>query len=156
MRAFMTNSERFGWDDRYLVGHGAIDDTHQEFAVRLDGLLHAGDDALSEALDGLAQHAEEHFALEESLMTRHRFPASQCHADEHAHVLASLAEARGQAAAGDARLVRDLAVALADWFPGHAEVMDSALAIWISHRTAGGAPVVLRRRMRPDAAMPVA
>jgi hemerythrin len=150
----MTNAERFGWDDRYLVGHGAIDDTHQEFAARLDGLLRAGDDTLGDALDDLERHAEEHFALEEALMARHRFPARQCHADEHARVLASLAEVRGLAAAGDAQLVRELAVALADWFPGHAEVMDSALAIWISHRTAGGAPVVLRRRMRPDAAMP--
>ena len=51
----------------------------------------------------------------------------------------------------DARAVVDdrhrdaLAQALADWFPGHATYLDSALAHWMFHRRFGGKPVVIHR-----------
>ena len=49
-------------------------------------------------------------------------------------------------------VVRELAQALADWFPGHADYMDAALSHWLSKRTHGGAPVVLRRGVATAAA----
>ena len=39
-----------------------------------------------------------------------------------------------------------LAQALQDWFPGHVQHLDSALATWLVHRTHGGRPLVLRRK----------
>ena len=41
---------------------------------------------------------------------------------------------------------RSLAVALHDWFPGHATHLDSALSHWMCKQRHGGKPVVLRRR----------
>ena len=46
---------------------------------------------------------------------------------------------------GNFGVVRELAQALMDWFPGHADYMDSALALWMVKRSHGGAPLVFRR-----------
>ena len=51
-------------------------------------------------------------------------------------------------AAGDIAVGRGLALALADWFPGHSDYMDAALATWVMKKVANGAPVPLRRVMR--------
>ena len=139
----------FDWDDRYLVGHGVIDATHREFADLLAVLLATDDDGLAAALDALTHHAEAHFALEEQLMERYAFPPRECHTDEHQRVLASVREVGALLAEGDFAVARELADALADWFPGHCDYMDSALAIWVVKKTMQGAPVVLRRLKPP-------
>jgi hemerythrin len=136
------------WDDRYLVGHQAIDRTHAEFVELLSAMQRGPDHELPRLLDALAAHIETHFALEERLMREHEFPARECHADEHARVMASVQEVRVDVAAGERHVARELARALADWFPGHSDYMDSALAIWVVKRRTAGAPVVLRRFKR--------
>lgn len=134
---------RFG--DHLLVGHAAMDREHRAFADDLHALQQADDTGFAAALQQLTVHLQVHFALEEQLIDAHRFPAGACHAEEHRKVLASLAEVQALVAQGDIAIGRELADALADWFPGHAENMDGALAIWVSRKTHGGAPVVLRR-----------
>ncbi len=131
--------------DRLLVGHAAMDREHRAFADDLRALRGADDADFAAVLQQLAVQLQLHFALEEQLITEHRFPAGACHAEEHRKVLASLAEVQALVAQGDIAIGRELAEALADWFPGHAENMDGALAIWVSRKTHGGAPVVLRR-----------
>ena len=89
------------WDDRYLVGHQAMDDTHREFVDLVNAMLRAGDGDFAAALDAFARHAEEHFASEQRLMERYGFPPRDCHVDEHERVLASVREVRSLVAAGD-------------------------------------------------------
>jgi hemerythrin len=141
----MVTDEGFLWDDRYLVGHHGVDDAHREFAALVDAMLVADDASAAPAMAAIARHIESHFALEDRLMERYAFPARQCHADEHARVRASVKEVEALVAAGRTELCRDLGEALADWFPGHSDYMDSALAIWVAKKTTNGAPVVLRR-----------
>ncbi len=141
----MKEAETFAWDDRYLLGHAAMDDTHREFVERVDALLTADDAALPEALAAFARHAEAHFAQENAWMEAHGFPARECHIDEHNKVLASVYAVQQQLVDGDVELCRELASALMVWFPGHADYLDSALAGWLVKRTHGGAPLVLRR-----------
>jgi hemerythrin len=46
------------------------------------------------------------------------------------------------------KIGRGLVTALEEWFPGHADYLDSALAKWMVKQSFGGervAPVVLRR-----------
>lgn len=140
-----TPTAAFEWDDRYLLGHRAMDDTHQEFVALVDAMLTVGDPDFPAALDAFARHAEDHFAQENRLMDQHDFPARGCHVDEHDKVLTSVREVRALVAAGDLEIGRELAQALMDWFPGHADYMDSALATWLVKKTANGAPLVLRR-----------
>ncbi|MBB3181935.1 bacteriohemerythrin [Variovorax sp. Sphag1AA] len=138
----------FAWDDRYLVGHQAMDDTHHEFVELVDAMLGAGDDAFASILERFAVHVEAHFATEQRLMDQFGYPVRDCHVEEHERVLASVREVRALVADGDIETGRDLARALADWFPGHTDYMDSALSTWITKKVANGAPVVLRRSMR--------
>jgi hemerythrin len=139
----------FAWNDRYLLGHPGIDDTHREFVACVDALLGASDAELPAALAAFARHAKEHFTQEREWMDSggpgQEFPARDCHVGEHEQVLASVREVQEQLAQGDCAIVRALAKALQAWFPGHADHMDSALAHWLVKRAHGGAPLVLKR-----------
>ena len=145
----MTNPPVFTWSDRFLLGHRTIDDTHREFVECVDALLRASDAEIPAALEAFARHAEAHFAQEDAWLSAADFPTGgDCHIDEHAKVLASVSEVReALQQEGDVALCRELALALQDWFPGHVQHLDSALATWMVQRTHGGRPVLFRRRV---------
>jgi hemerythrin len=134
------------WNDGFLLGFAAMDDTHREFVDCVAALERACDADLAARLADFARHAVAHFDQEQQWIDSTAFPAAQCHADEHAAVLRSVREVQELLHQGaDSRVARDLAQALVDWFPGHADYMDAALSHWMSKRAHGGAPVVLRR-----------
>lgn len=135
----------FAWNDSYLLGHAVIDETHQEFVELVDALLTVNDAGLEEALAAFERHAEAHFEQENRWMSLDGFPARDCHVDEHNKVLASVREVKEELAAGNRKIVRELALALKDWFPGHADYMDSALATWLVRRRHAASPLVFRR-----------
>lgn len=137
----------FDWEDRYLLGYAPMDDTHREFVDLVDALQKADDAGLGEALEAFAAHAEAHFSQENEWMVKNNFPPRDCHIDEHNKVLASVYEVRQHLAEGDVAIVRELAAALIDWFPAHADYLDSALATWLVKREHAGAPLVLRRNV---------
>ena len=148
--ACAANTAMITWSDAYLLGWPAMDDTHREFVEVLQRMQSAPDDELAPALDAMAQHLRRHFEQEERWMRDTAFPPGDCHADEHAQVTASIVEVQAHLADvsnGPARFdeVRELAKALEDWFPGHADYMDASLAQWMSKRAHGGVPVVVRR-----------
>ena len=141
----MEEQSGFVWEDRYLLGYEQMDDTHREFVELVDALLTVDDDGLPAALEAFAAHAGAHFAQENGWMEAEDFPARDCHIDEHAKVLASVNEVREMVAAGEREIVRELAVALKDWFPSHADYMDSALSTWMVKRAHAGKPLIFRR-----------
>lgn len=134
------------WSDAFLLGFGAMDDTHREFVACVAALQQASDEELVARLADFERHAVAHFDQEGQWMTSTDFPARQCHMDEHAAVLASVREVQALLSQGVApQVARDLTQALVDWFPGHADYLDASLSQWMSKRTHGGTPVVLRR-----------
>ena len=135
------------WSDAFLLGYVPMDEIHEEF-VDIVGRLQAAEDAALPALmDELARHLQQHFEQENQWMEESDFPPRGCHIDEHAAVLKSVAEVREELAEGNTELCRDLVAHLAEWFPGHADHLDSALAHWMSKLRFGGKPVVLRRNV---------
>lgn len=142
----MNEMQEFNWDDRYLLGYQPIDDTHREFVELLDVLLTATDADLLEALAAFAAHAQAHFDLENQMMDQSDFPPRECHKDEHDQVLASVRDVQVLTAAGNTTVARELAAALRNWFPAHADYMDSALAKWMVKRVHGASPFVFRRK----------
>lgn len=142
--------ETMRWTDQYLLGHTAMDSTHQEFVACVAALQTAVDVDLPRHLQDLAAHAVAHFQQEERWMADTAFPAAQCHADEHAAVLKSVREVQAlfeppQPMARACDVTRQLTQALVDWFPRHADHLDSALSQWLAKRSRGGTPVVLKR-----------
>ena len=143
----MRETATLTWGDALLMGHGPMDEIHEEF-VQLAGQLETASDAkLPELLQAMETHLQHHFAEEDQWMLSTNFPPRDCHIDEHAAVLKSVAEVREKLAEGNVALCRDLTKALVDWFPGHATHLDSALAHWLSKQRFGGKPVVIRRNI---------
>lgn len=139
--------KRLPWSDEHLLGYGPMDDTHKEFVALVDALLTCEDREFCERLEAFERHAVAHFAEEDRWMDETGFPPRECHVDEHAAVLASVRLVLEQVRQGDVAEGRRLAAALADWFPGHAFHLDSALSHWMVKRSFGGKPVVLRRKL---------
>ena len=135
------------WNDSYLLGYGPMDETYREFVDSVNALLTCSDEEFATRLEAFARHAQEHFAEEDAWMERTDFPPKDCHIGEHAAVMQSVREVMALVQAGDIAEGRRLAAALADWFPGHAFHLDSALAHWMVKRSYGGKPVVLRRNV---------
>lgn len=54
-----------------------------------------------------------------------------CHRAEHEGVLEIMREVRNRIAGGESRYGQVLAKAIAEWFPLHAQSMDTVLALYI-------------------------
>lgn len=139
------------WSDAFLLGFAPMDDTHREFVALVEALLAAPDVDVSRLMAEFERHAETHFGQEAVWMEESGFPAKDCHMQEHEAVLKSIREVRALVNTGNVEIARRLGRELAAWFPAHADYMDSALAQWMVKKRLGGAPVVLKRSVVPDA-----
>lgn len=140
-----SDDEILQWSDQYLLGYAPMDDVHEEFVNLMTQLQCAKDPELLQVLEQIERHTRAHFEMENRWMRQTDFPARDCHMDEHAAVLESIGEVRVLTANGNFEVCRRLANSLADWFPNHADYLDSALAHWMCKQSLGGKPVVLRR-----------
>ena len=137
--------ESIVWSDAFKVGYGPMDDIHHELVSLLGTMQQAPDRDLAVLLLTLQKHLQSHFDFENDLMVSSKFPPSDCHVEEHSAVLRSVTEVIDCVAEGNFSVVRRLVSALVDWFPAHADYLDSALAHWLVSHQMGGKPVVLRR-----------
>ena len=137
------------WHDGLLLGYAPMDAIHEEFVQHVQALLEADERQLPVLLDQLIDHAKHHFGEEDLWMTETDFPARQCHINEHAAVMQSMHEVRQLLLSGNTQVCRRLGSELAQWFPGHADYLDAALAHWMCKQRLGGKPVVLRRQLAP-------
>ncbi|ATE58963.1 hemerythrin domain-containing protein [Thauera sinica] len=117
------------WTRQLENGLERMDATHREFVDHYNTVAEAlkGDrGAFLAAYDAFVEHTEAHFAQENRWMEAVNFPA--CHRGEHERVLAVLRDIRKRAAGGDMFLARRLVEELPQWFDGHTNGMDAALA----------------------------
>lgn len=117
------------WTRQLENGLEKMDATHREFVDHYNKVAEAlkGDrDAFVAAYDAFVEHTEAHFAQENRWMEAVNFPA--CHRGEHERVLAVLRDIRKRVASGDMFLARRLVDELPQWFDGHTNGMDAALA----------------------------
>ncbi len=143
-----TSEPALGWSDAFVLGHEPMDATHREFVALVRAMQTGPEAALAGLLADFEAHARRHFEEEDRWMLETGFPPRDCHMDEHAAVLRSVVAVREVVARGELAQVRRLADALADWFPRHADWLDSALAHWLCKRAYGGKPVVMRRDLK--------
>lgn len=135
------------WSDAFLLGYPPLDEVHEKFVECVSSLQIAADEQVSSCLELLAAHAKHHFMQEDRWMVETGFPPRDCHMEEHAAVYESITQVQQQVAQGDLAEARRLAYALAQWFPRHADHLDSALSHWICKQRWSGKPVVLRRQV---------
>jgi hemerythrin len=130
-----------------LLGYAPLDAVHTEFEALLQSANASEPSQLLAALKQVHEHLVDHFAQEDRWMQETGFPAQECHMEEHARVLASAAQVVEQVQSGQFDIGFHFVDALVDWFPGHADYLDSALAIWMCKRRFGARPVVVHPRM---------
>lgn len=135
------------WSDARLLGFTPMDEVHEEFYEVTLRLVTCTESSALAAIAAFEQHAVSHFEQEDEWMRSTNFPPRDCHLDEHAAVLKSVREVKAAVEEGrvGADVVRDLGMHLFNWFPGHADYLDSALAAWMTKLSMGGKPVVFRR-----------
>ncbi|MCG5071969.1 bacteriohemerythrin [Paraburkholderia tagetis] len=142
-----TSDNSMVWSDARLLGFTPMDDVHKEFYDVARAMVTCSDATALAAIEAFEVHAVSHFDQEDEWMRATNFPPRDCHIDEHAAVLKSVGEVKAAIAEGraGAELARDLGLHLFEWFPGHADYLDSALAAWMTKQAMGGKPVVFRR-----------
>jgi len=141
-----TSDNSMVWSDARLLGFTPMDDVHKEFYDVARGLVTCSDATALAVIEAFEIHAVSHFEQEDEWMRSTNFPPRDCHIEEHAAVLKSVGDVKAAVAEGraGAELARDLGLRLFEWFPGHADYLDSALAAWMTKQTMGGKPVVFR------------
>ena len=133
------------WSEELLLGVTNMDAEHRRFVALIATLQGCADADLAPTLEEFAAHAKAHFAAEDASMVEIDLPIRDCHIDEHAAVLQSVDAVLALVRGGDSAQGRRLAQALADWFPGHVQHLDSAVSESLLKRRLGAKPVVRRR-----------
>jgi hemerythrin-like metal-binding protein len=119
------------WSDALHLGQPVMDATHQEFVELLNRFGAAEEADRLARLDEFIAHTEAHFRQEEACMEAMQFPPLACHRTEHEGVLEVMREVRKRIAGGESHYGAVLAKAIAEWFPLHAQSMDTVLALFI-------------------------
>ena len=119
------------WSQDLELGLDFMDATHREFVELLAHAAQAPDEQLLQAWQDVIAHTEDHFGREDKWMQDVAFPPGGCHTTEHDSILAVMREGAKRGTAGNLGLVRQLAGELGVWFAGHAQSMDTALALFL-------------------------
>nr|WP_038211997.1 hemerythrin domain-containing protein [Xenophilus azovorans] len=136
------------------LGFPPMDRIHAEFEQLLMRRPAGSDDEWLPLLSEIDAHLRSHFEAEDRWMTETAFPPRDCHMEEHAAVLRSSQEVLDLARQGRFDAAPSFVDALARWFPGHADYLDSALAAWLCKQRFGGKPIVVHRPERREAPRP--
>lgn len=119
------------WSEDLELGLDYMDETHREFVDLLAQAGQAPDADLLPVWQSVIAHTEDHFAREDKWMRDAAFPPGGCHTTEHDSILAVMREGARRGEAGNLDMVRQLARELGIWFAGHAQSMDTALALFL-------------------------
>ena len=117
------------FDQRYVLGHALMDQTHREFVDLVNRLAEVRGDDFAALYAELVAHTRAHFDAEEALMVQSGFPAINEHRADHARVLGDLDRFGERLGGVRAQMARAYVTdQLPRWFDQHAATMDSALA----------------------------
>ncbi len=117
------------FEQRYLLGLEAMDDTHREFVELVNSLDGADKASFIYLFRELHEHTQSHFEQEQQWMENSGYPGMREHMDEHRRVLGEMNRFAQRVAAGSVVMGKAYVTQqLPQWFDLHARMMDSALA----------------------------
>jgi hemerythrin len=126
------------WDPGLSIGVGEIDEQHRELFRRAAALVDTLEGAraaeeLAGTLGFLAAYVREHFAAEEALMLRRRYPGLAAHQEQHRGFTGDLARFLDEFRAdGPSPELRGrLESFLGSWLRDHIAGTDRRLAEWL-------------------------
>src|SRR5882672_7679819 len=119
----------FRWKDTYSVKVAELDQQHEDFLEAVGELHHAmscgqGTAVAADVFQRLLRHSREHFASEEGLMQKHRFPGLAAHRAEHQAFTEKLLALKKEFDGGKQTIIPTLMAMLEDWLKNHVQRVD--------------------------------
>ena len=127
------------WTDDLSVGSESIDEDHR-LLIRIVNQLHeaietrADRSTIGDLLGRLAEYTADHFAEEEQIMRRVRYPHTDQHVQQHGALLDRLGELFHQFELGNIDVTPRTTEFLSDWVLTHLKSQDRDLGIYLSQR----------------------
>ncbi len=111
------------WSNSFSVNIASLDDQHALLVGMVNVLSQSvahgeGNSVLGVLLDGLVKYTKAHFAHEEAIMAKHRFPGLADHQAEHKAMTAQVQRFKREFAEGHDNSARLLQF-LSEWFSNH-------------------------------------
>lgn len=129
------------WNAALALGVRSIDGQHQELFRQANALLEAmmkgrSQDELHRLLAFLGRYAADHFAEEERLMARHRYPPLAAHRQQHAEFVTAFSELQGgiERKGATAEMAIRLNRFVCEWLRDHIGSTDRELARFLKER----------------------
>ncbi len=127
------------WNHACEVGVRAMDDQHGILMdamneLRLAVVHGCGQEHVSQLLEQLIDFTSMHFASEEQLMERARFPGLAAHCAAHREILEQIRHTAQRLQRGEGLKMRPLLCNLRDWYIAHIEEMDREYGPWLNER----------------------
>jgi hemerythrin-like metal-binding protein len=94
-------------------------------------------EGVAEILRQFVDYTTVHFLSEQLLMRLHAYPDAAAHAREHETLLAEARKLHDRARSGGVEVSEELVARLYDWWAGHVQTTDRALAACLRRRLSG-------------------
>jgi len=130
------------WDESMSVGVAVLDEEHKRLLDLFNGLLESGitpanRDELSALLASLRDYVAVHFAREEALMERRRYPDLEGHIAAHRYFADEVEKLHRDYEGDNTTMLRmDLILLLKDWFVEHIQETDALYKPYVAGESA--------------------
>ncbi|MCB9653363.1 MAG: hemerythrin family protein [Deltaproteobacteria bacterium] len=124
------------WSERFATGDKSVDEQHKEL-FRLVNKLHdamkqgKGREHTVPTIKALAAYVVKHFADEEALMARSKYPGLAQHKKIHEDLTAKVGALLADVQAGKNIFTTELSHFLAEWLRNHIEGTDQKMVAWV-------------------------
>lgn len=126
------------WRDSFAIGIPAIDKQHRELCDQVDKLFEAcsggkGADEVKKTLDFLASYTVRHFADEEALQQKIKYPKFQQHKALHTEFLEKVTKLKREATESGINITMVIKInqMISDWLVKHIKGTDSDLKNYV-------------------------
>lgn len=121
----------FEWNDSDSVKVHVLDGQHKQLFAVLQDLHNAmksghGKDVAGELLRRLIDYTVKHFAMEEELMEKHKFPGLAAHRSQHHDLTQQVLAFKKDFDAGVGNITPQLMSFLEDWLKNHIKKSDQS------------------------------
>jgi hemerythrin len=125
------------WSDSLSTGVKAMDEQHKGLVNTLNelhGAMISGSNkaAAGPLLDRLVKYTHDHFAAEEALLKRTKFPKLDAHLGKHKDLTTQVQAFVGRYQRGELSLNMDLLLFLRDWLTTHIQKEDRKYGPWLN------------------------
>jgi hemerythrin len=132
-------SQEVVWSDRYATGIELIDEQHKELISLTNRLYQAcrgGNEAASvvfkEAMSRMVEYVRFHFAAEEKLQARIKYPQLGEHKKQHEEMVKHILGSANDFREGKNAVPFTFARSLKEWIFSHIAIYDKAIAVYVA------------------------